>query len=259
MRLVKIPFNGGALARKDGQELAPDKIASFLKDFFINEDGRLPVINQETVAIDNSNLEASFDKIESQLSDMDHFTVMLGGDHSITYPSFKAFAKRYSNPGIVVFDAHPDVQDDFKASHEDYLRVLINEGILKPHNVILVGLRNWSKEEVAYLKQKKIKYYTMKEIAIEGKREVCESIMSVAREWDGSYLSIDIDALDPAYAPGTGHSEPGGLTTRQLIYFIQRLKILKNLNAADIVEVNPKKDVNDMTSKVAAKLIAELA
>jgi len=99
----------------------------------------------------------------------------------------------------------------------------------------------------------------MKEIAIEGKREVCESIMSVAREWDGSYLSIDIDALDPAYAPGTGHSEPGGLTTRQLIYFIQRLKILKNLNAADIVEVNPKKDVNDMTSKVAAKLIAELA
>jgi len=149
MRLVKIPFNGGALARKDGQELAPDKIASFLKDFFINEDGRLPVINQETVAIDNSNLEASFDKIESQLSDMDHFTVMLGGDHSITYPSFKAFAKRYSNPGIVVFDAHPDVQDDFKASHEDYLRVLINEGILKPHNVILVGLRNWSKEQVA--------------------------------------------------------------------------------------------------------------
>jgi len=259
VRLVKIPFNGGALDKKTGQELAPEKIAGFLKDFFMNESGMLPVINQEAVTADNSNVEESFHKIEKQLEDMDHFTVILGGDHSITYPCFKAFAKKYSNPGIVVFDAHPDMQDDFKISHEDYLRVLLNEKIVKKENIILVGLRNWSKEEVAFLKQKNIKYYTMKEIAVEGKREVCDSVMSVAREWDGFYLSIDIDVLDPAYAPGTGHVEPGGMTSRQLIYFIQRLKILKNLKAADIVEVNPKKDVNDMTSKIAAKLVVELA
>ncbi|MBC8501228.1 MAG: arginase family protein [Nanoarchaeota archaeon] len=259
MRLVKIPFNGGALDKKTGQELAPEKIAGFLKYFFMNESGMLPVINQETVDVDNSNLEESFHKIEEQLSNLDGFTVIVGGDHSITYPCFKAFAKKYSNPGIVVFDAHPDMQDDFKISHEDYLRVLLNEKVVKKENIILVGVRNWSKEEVMFLKSNKIKHYTVKEMSFEIRREICDAIMSVARGWDAFYLSIDIDVLDPAFSPGTGHLEPGGMTTRDLLYFVQRLKLLKNLKAVDITEVNPKKDVNDITSKIAAKIIVELA
>ena len=83
--------------------------------------------------------------------------------------------------------------------------------------------------------------------------------MSVARKFDALYVSVDIDVLDPAFAPGTGYTEPGGLTTRELIYFIQRLKNLKNIQMWDLVEVNPEKDVNNLTVMVAAKLIVEMS
>ncbi|MBU0666843.1 MAG: arginase family protein [Nanoarchaeota archaeon] len=234
-------------------------MTSFLKDFYLTENGVLPVINQETIIIDNNDVEESFKKIEQQLDFSNSFTMIVGGDHSITYPSFKTFSKNYENPGMVIFDAHPDVQDDFKISHEDYLRNLINDNIIKKENIIIIGIRNWSKEEVQYLKNNKIKFYTMRELSFEEEREICDAVMSVARSWDGFYLSIDIDVLDPAFAPGTGYAEPGGMTTRQLIYFLQRLKLLKNLKATDIVEVNPKIDLNDMTSKAAAKIIIELS
>ena len=72
------------------------------------------------------------------------------------------------------------------------------------------------------------------------------------------YISLDIDVVDPAFAPGTGYPEPAGLTSRQLFYMLHRLKNLKNINIIDIVEVNPKKDINNMTSKLAAKILAEL-
>ena len=82
-------------------------------------------------------------------------------------------------------------------------------------------------------------------------------VMEKARKFENLYISLDIDSVDPAFAPGTGCIEPGGLASRELIYFIQRLKLLKNLRMMDIVEVNPKIDVNNMTSKLAAKVIGE--
>ena len=82
--------------------------------------------------------------------------------------------------------------------------------------------------------------------------------MEQARNFSDLYISIDIDILDPAFAPGTGYIEPAGLSTRELIYLIQRIKLLKNIKKYDLVEVNPDKDINNMTSKVAAKIIKEL-
>ena len=104
-----------------------------------------------------------------------------------------------------------------------------------------------------------MKYYTMNEITTEGKDVVCDAIMAAAKDFGALYLSIDIDSVDAAFAPGTGYPEPGGLTSRELLYFIQRIKLLKNLKASDIVEVNPEKDVNGITSKLAAKIVVELA
>ena len=82
--------------------------------------------------------------------------------------------------------------------------------------------------------------------------------MSIAKEWDAMYISIDIDVLDPAFAPGTGYCEPGGLSTRELLYMIQRLKWLKNYEIADIVEIAADKDINNMTICAAAKIVREL-
>ena len=86
----------------------------------------------------------------------------------------------------------------------------------------------------------------MKEIAANGVHEVSESIMSVAKNFSDLYVSIDIDVLDPAFAPGTGYMEPGGLSTRDLLFFLQRLKKLHNLRVFDLMEINPSKDINDI-------------
>lgn len=166
--------------------------------------------------------------------------------------------QKNSNAGIIMFDAHPDCENNFAPpSHEDFIQTLIEEGSLKKENVILVGIRNMDKKEQIYIKDKRITFYTMKDLR-ENMEETCDMIMERARKFDALYISIDIDVVDPSQAPGTGYIEPAGMQARDLIYFIQRLKILKNLKRADIVEVNPQKDVNEMTVKLAAKIVGEL-
>ena len=262
MKIIKVPLNAGGMSKRNGVEKGPDAIEKHLDDFYINESGLMPLFDIEEVSLDNSNVEEAHQAIcdaVDKLGSNPQFTILVGGDHSMTYPAFKAFAKNNPGTGLVVLDAHPDCQEhQIPPTHEDYLRVLIDEGILDPHKVALIGARNMSKEERKYLEEKKIKNYSMKEISFEGLKEVVDSVMSVAREWKKVYLSIDIDVLDSAFAPGTGYSEPGGLTTRELIYIVQRLKLIRNIAIADINEVNPDKDIQEMTSKAAAKVIVEL-
>ncbi len=251
MKIVKVPSNYGALEKADGVELAPDVIIKELEDIYLNEHFRKEAIEVEE--INRSRLEDGNEIVEHHDG-----RVFIGGDHAISYHSFKGFAKGYRNPGIIVFDAHPDVYEMFDfPSHQDWLRCLIRDGIVKKENIILVGVRNVDRKELDYLKENKIKMYSIKQTC-EDSESVCNEVMEHARKFDGSYLSIDIDVIDPAYAPGTGYLEPGGMTTREMIYFLHRLKMMKNLARIDIVEVNPRKDVNNMTSKLGAKLIAEL-
>mgnify|MGYP001211411479 FL=1 len=120
-----------------------------------------------------------------------------------------------------------------------------------------MGIRNWHKQEYSFLKEKRIKFYSMKEISQEGIKEVSEAVMSVAKDFDALYVSMDIDAVDPCFAPGTGHIEPGGLTSREMLYFLNKLKLLKNLKMLDLVEINPSKDVNQLTVSLGAKLLVE--
>jgi arginase family enzyme len=260
MKLLKIPLNAGALDKKKGIEKAPDRVCSFINDFFLTEQGAMPVFEISEANINNSHLEESHKSIYNEVLKLKDYSLLLGGDHSLTYPAFKAFAKNNPGAGIIVFDAHPDLQENHQPpTHEDYLRVLIEEEVVKPENVIIVGARNMSREERKFLIDKKIKNFSMREISFEGLREVSDSIMSVARQWPKTYLSIDIDVLDLAFAPGTGYQEPGGLTSRELIYLLQRLKLIKNIGMIDVVEVNPDKDINELTSRIAAKLIVEMS
>lgn len=257
MHLIKIPFSKGSLGKSEGSRFAPDKIAEFTKDFFFSESRILPLFDTISIDINQINLSETHESIFKKISEVKTNFIALGGDHSITYSIFKAFAKDFRNPGIIVFDAHPDLMPPETLDHETYLRKLIEEKIVKPENVILVGLRNWDAEEWKFLKDNRIRIYPMKEMQIEGIANVCDAVMASAKDFDALYMSIDIDTVDPAFAPGTGYTEPAGLTSRELLYFIHRIKLLKNLKAFDIVEVNPEKDVNDMTSKLAAKLCVE--
>ena len=84
---------------------------------------------------------------------------------------------------------------------------------------------------------------------------VCDSVMEDVREFDGLYLSIDIDVLDPAFSPGTGYLEVGGMSLNQLLYFLRRIKKMKNLRRIDLVEINPEKDRDDLTINAGKKII----
>ena len=243
MKIIKIASSLGSL--KKGSELAPDKIDKQLESIFSNEEEKYPNIEIET---------PSFTNIEEAYQDD---CIFVGGDHLITYSLFKAFSKKHNNNALIIFDAHPDIVNSNNLNHYNWIKFLLDENYIKPENIIIIGLRASALPELNYLKINKIKYIPMKNI-FNNVEYTCDIIMEFARKFDKCYLSLDIDVVDPAFAPGTNYLEPGGLTSRELIYFIQRLTMLKNLTAVDIVEVNPKKDVNDITSKLAAKLIFEI-
>jgi arginase family enzyme len=253
MKIVKVPTAQGSLGKNLGTEKAPDKIIEALNNIFLNEQGKSLVYEVDKVEVNEHNIEETNEKIFKKGGDF-----FIGGDHSITYPLFKSLAQKHKNPGLIMFDAHPDCENNFAPpSHEDFIQVLIEEGTLKKENITLVGIRSMDRKEQQYIKEKRIRCYTMRELT-GNFEEICDSIMENARNYDALYLSIDIDVIDPSQAPGTGYIEPAGMNSRDLIYFIQRLKLLKNLKRVDIVEVNPQKDVNGMTTKLAAKIIGEM-
>ena len=260
MKLIKIPLNAGALSKKKGIEKGPDVIHSKIENFYLKENGVLPFFSVDEVKIDNLNIEKSNLAISKKIQELDIPAIIIGGDHSLTYSSFKEFSKKHKNPGLIIFDAHLDCENNFSPpTHEDFLRVLIEEKHLKPENVAHIGLRNFHSNEIEYAKKSKLKLFDMREITRDGLHDVADAFTAVARTFDAVYVSIDIDVLDPSFAPGTGYIEPGGLTTRQLIYFIQRLKNLKNIELWDLVEVNPSKDISELTITIAAKLLVEMA
>lgn len=259
MKVLKVGFGGGGLGHGDGAKDAPHQIEKQLKEMFLNESGIKPRFEFHEAKVDNSNLEHSHKNIFDAVLKLKEKSIILGGDHSISYPSFKAFAKNNSGAGIVIFDAHPDLMDFTNAkSQEDWLKALINEGIVDKDKVIIIGVRNSDILEKEFIDEKKINVYYMKNIFNNKVENICDAVMEKINKWPSAYLSIDIDAVDPGFAPGTGYREPGGLTSRELIYFVQRLNKLKNIKMVDIVEVNPSMDTADLTSKLAAKLMMEL-
>ena len=190
--------------------------------------------------------------------------IFLGGDHSISYFLTRAFFDFYQNNGkescLIVFDAHPDLMKPSSEfpTHEEWLRRLIEDGF-PVENILIVGVRNLDKEEIKFINEKKIKIISMNQFLL-NLEDICDGIMEFSNGKE-LYLSLDIDVVDPAFAPSTGYPECGGLTSREFIYLIQRINKMKNLRAVDIVEINSKEDEeknNNLTVKLGAKILSEL-
>lgn len=258
MKLVSIPFGKGGLGRGDGANKAPLAIKKQLKDCYANEDGIVTPFEDVDVVINENNVAQSHTAIEQAIAKLDKKAIILGGDHSITYSTVKGFAEKNPDFWLVVFDAHPDLMEDFiPPTQESFLFALINKGIVKPEQCVLLGVRNWDVQEIKYLRQKNIMCYTMQDIYKRGIKDVIAEVMRALHK--PVYVSLDIDVVDPVQAIGTGYIEHGGMSSRELIYSLQQLKQTGKLALVDIVEVNPDKDINDMTSKLAAKCVVELA
>lgn len=174
--------------------------------------------------------------------------LLLGGDHSITYPVVAALAKQHGPLNILHFDAHPDIYADFEGnprSHASPFARILEAG--HASRIVQVGIRTLNRHCREQAERYNVEILPMLDFRPEHVPVL-----------DGPlYISIDMDGLDPSEAPGVAHPEPGGLTVREVLSILSRQRA--HIVGADIVELNPARDINDITAIVAAKLLREVA
>ena len=191
--------------------------------------------------------------------------IVLGGDHSITWPSASAVAeiRRPGSIGIVHFDAHADTAPDSfgqLAGHGSPMRRLIESGAVRGRNFVQVGLRGyWPPPEILdWMRDQGLRWHLMTEIEQRGAEAVIDDAIGEALDGpEAIYLSVDIDVVDPGLAPGTGTPEPGGMLPRELLRAIRRIVSRVELAAMDIVEVAPPYDWAESTAMLANRCALE--
>jgi agmatinase len=194
------------------------------------------------------------------------FPVVIGGDHSITYPSATAVASTVEGGtlGIVHFDAHADTAPDFfgnLASHGSPMRRLIESGAVPGRNFVQVGLRGyWPPPDIlAWMHEQGMRWHLMGELLDQGVDAVISKAIDEALDGpDRIYISVDIDVVDPGFAPGTSAPEPGGMVPADLFRALRRLVSLTDVVALDVVEVSPPYDPTGVTAQVANRCILEV-
>jgi arginase family enzyme len=226
-----------------GPERTPQEITKFTKH---------PI---QHIQVSNDNIQKSQQllyKRAQQIFLQNQKSLFIGGDHSITYPIFKAFQKLHKNPFLIIFDAHADCMiPQQEPTHEEFLRAIIEDGF-PSEKIILIGTRKIEPQEKAFLIKHNIKIFQ----TIYNMEAATDYITEKANSHD-LYISIDIDALDPAFAPAVNYPEPNGLSSKEFFYILNRLLKIKSLKTIDIVEAVPEKDKNFdyRTLRTIAKII----
>ena len=177
--------------------------------------------------------------------------IALGGDHSVTYPVLRAVGPRFPGVTLLHIDAHPDLNDRFagdRFSHACPFARILEEGLVA--RLVQVGIRTMSGHQRAQADRFAVEVLDMRAWSA-GVRPSSAALAGPV------YLSLDLDGIDPAFAPGVSHQEPGGLSVREVITLIQRLP--GPIVGADVVELNPLCDLGGTTARVAAKLVKEIA
>ncbi len=256
--LFGIPFDS-THSYRPGTRFGPDAI----RESFNNIEIFMP---QFSVDLENANIEdlgntkhtvvpkemlEMVSKITLELIKKEKQLIFLGGEHLITLGTYPNFPKE---TGYVVFDAHYDLRDeyaDIKLSHAAYLRRIVEKQ--GSDKIIHVGARAYVKEELAFKEENKIKTITDWDIRHGNAAKLVKDAASV---FEKLYVSIDLDVLDPAFAPGVGNPEAVGITSRELYEMISSLEGQK-ITGADIVELCPTYD-NGSTAAIAARLMSAI-
>jgi len=259
--LLGVPFD-----HNSSYQRGPASAPAFIRERFYSNSGNLCAENGTDLSLKknwhdfgdlkSTDLKNSFKIIEKsvlQIIEKQGRILSLGGDHAITYPLIKAYSKTYSNLTILHFDAHPDLYDNLNGnplSHASPFARIMEQGLV--NKLIQVGVRTINPHQREQIE--KFNVYTI---------EMKDFTSNINLNLTGPiYISFDMDALDPAFAPGVSHHEPGGFTTRQVLRIIQSIGVAENANAkivgADIVELNPLNDINLITASASAKLLKEI-
>ncbi len=239
-----------------GAALAPPRIRQALHSGETNlcaEDGT--DLGTDSRWLDLGDLEFqsrgdAFERIEGVVANLlsqDTRVLALGGDHAITYPILRAYAPKYADLTVLHLDAHPDLYDEFEGSRHSHacpFARIMEEGLVA--RLVQVGIRTMNPHQREQARRFGVEVVEMRHFQ-----------PGLARNLTGPlYVSIDLDVLDPAFAPGVSHHEPGGLSVRQLLQLLQELP--GPVIGADIVELNPHRDLVGCTAMVAAKLLKEI-
>ena len=193
----------------------------------------------------------AINKIETsvtELLDRGARLISLGGDHAITYPIIKSYRTRYHRLEILQLDAHPDLYESYggnRFSHACPFARIMEEKLAS--RLIQMGIRTLNAHQKKQAERFGVEIIDMQNLMNPQPGDLKGPL----------YLSIDLDVLDPAFAPGVSHQEPGGMSTRQLIHLIQGLQV--PLAGADIVEFNPRRDPSEITAMAAVKILKEVA
>lgn len=174
--------------------------------------------------------------------------ISLGGDHSVTFPLVEGLARVHGPLNLLHFDAHPDLYHDYEGnprSHASPFARIMERG--HANRLVQVGVRTWNSHNRVQAKRFGVEVVEWDEFAAD----------RVPIPDGPLYVTIDLDALDPAFAPGVSHPEPAGLSVRDIVSVLSRIRT--RIVGADIVELNPLHDVGDSTAIVAVKLLKELA
>lgn len=257
IRLIGVPTDSHSSFLR-GSAHAPDAIRSALASDHANSASETGLeLGADIVVDDTGNLPLTesagdFELIReaaraASLSG-DASPIFLGGDHMVTYPIVAGLASVHGPINVLHFDAHPDLYDDFEddpLSHASPFARIMEGGHAR--RLVQVGIRTMNRHCREQVTRFGVEVVEMRDFAAE-RVPIPESPL---------YISIDLDALDPAFAPGVSHHEPGGLSVRDVISVLHRVP--PPIVGADVVEFNPSRDLNGMTAVVAAKFVKELA
>ncbi|MBS3080653.1 arginase family protein [Candidatus Pacearchaeota archaeon] len=258
MEIIRVRFI--EKAESEGCESAPTEILKHFKNIECKENGdriEKEKITFEEIHVDLGNQKESEHLIfeNSKESFEKNFrTFFIGGDTSINFPLINAFFTTEKNPLVLVFDAHCGCSNS-ELMNKNWIKRIINEGE-DGRKIVLIGPRCFEDGEKDFLKEHNILCITNNFLG-EDLEGICDSLMERSRNSSGFLIILDMDFIDPAFAPGVNKVEPGGLSTREMIYFVKRLRKLENFRGAGILGINPSKDLNNITTSLGARVLAE--
>ena len=215
-----------------------------LKEGGIEDEGDLWFSDREPGTEARARIEGAV----ASILDSGRRPLILGGDHSITYPVLRGLRPHYPRLGILHLDAHPDLYHDFQGdpySHACPFARIMEEGLAD--RLVQVGIRTMTGHQ-----REQAKRFGVEVMEMRSWRDATPILFDMP-----VYLSLDLDVLEPGLAPGVSHREPGGLTVRQVLGILHALEV--PLAGADVVELNPVNDATGLTAGVAAKLVKEIA
>jgi agmatinase len=218
----------------------------------------------EVIPADAARSHAAIRRSVGEILEAGAVPVVLGGDHSILHPDVGAAADHFGagTVGVIHFDAHADDAETLwgvRRSHGTPVRLLVDEGSVRGEHIVQVGLRGYwpGREEFDWARDRGLVWFTQGEIDRRGFDPVVDEVVDLAGDANRAWLSVDIDVVDPGYAPGTGVPEPGGLTPRELLRAVRRIAREVELGGVEVVEVSPPYDQADVTSLLAHRVVLE--